>query len=323
MDRKPAVVLAGASGTIGCAVAVQLLAEGFPVTALLRETPSGRTASGSRELEGADIRWVDFADGAMLSQVLSELRADIVISCLASRSGAPRDAQRVDHDANLALLEAAEASDARQFILLSAICVQRPRLAFQHAKLAFEARLRESPVAHTIVRPTAFFKSLSGQVGRVAAGKPFLLFGDGTLTRCKPISDADCARFIAWCIDNPTSLGGTLPIGGPGPAITLREQGELLFERARQRPRFRSVPPSLFMVVARLLAPFARVSKRAAAASEYARIGHYYATQSMLLLDPATGEYSAELTPEYGSDRLGEHYDALLERTAAPFTRID
>jgi divinyl chlorophyllide a 8-vinyl-reductase len=50
-------------------------------------------------------------------------------------------------------------------------------LAFQHAKLAFEAALIDSGLTYSIVRPTAFLKSLSGQVERVKRGRPFLVFG--------------------------------------------------------------------------------------------------------------------------------------------------
>jgi divinyl chlorophyllide a 8-vinyl-reductase len=32
----------------------------------------------------------------------------------------------------------------------------------------------------------------------------------------------------------------------------------------------------------------------------------------MLVLDPATGEYSAAMTPEYGSETLRDHYARLL-----------
>ena len=46
--------------------------------------------------------------------------------------------------------------------------------------------------------------------------------------------------------------------------------------------------------------------------AEYLAIAHYYATESMLVLDPKTGAYSDELTPEFGEDRLSEHYDALI-----------
>jgi divinyl chlorophyllide a 8-vinyl-reductase len=168
-----------------------------------------------------------------------------VVSCLASRSGAPKDAWAIDHDAQAVTLEAAEAAGVAQFVLLSAICVQKPLLEFQRAKLAFEARLQRSGLIWSIVRPTAFFKSLSGQIARVRAGKPFLLFGDGTLTACKPISDDDLGRFIAACLIDPEKANRVLPIGGPGPALTAREQGELLFEAAGMEPRFRQVPVAM------------------------------------------------------------------------------
>jgi hypothetical protein len=53
---------------------------------------------------------------------------------------------------------------ADQFVLLSAICVQKPLLTFQAAKLKFEEALMTSGLKYSIVRPTAFFKSLGGQV---------------------------------------------------------------------------------------------------------------------------------------------------------------
>jgi hypothetical protein len=50
------------------------------------------------------------------------------------------------------------------------------------------------------VRPTAFFKSLAGQIELVKTGKPYVMFGDGNLASCKPISEQDLARFMADCI---------------------------------------------------------------------------------------------------------------------------
>lgn len=289
------ILLAGASGTIGSAVLRQLEAEGHTVHAVPRAA---------------------LADAQALTQALTQAvagaRCEVVISCIASRSGAPKDAKAVDYAANAALLAAAREAGARQFILLSAICVQKPSLAFQHAKLKFEAELAASGIGYTIVRPTAFFKSLSGQVKRVKAGKPFLIFGDGGLTRCKPISDSDMARFITGCIANPQALGRILPIGGPGPAISLREQGELLFELAGKPPRFTSISPKVFTYAERVLNLGAGVSGWFAEKAEYARIARYYATESMLVLDPETGEYAADLTPEFGSESLRDHYQRLL-----------
>ena len=285
------IALAGASGTIGAAVLGRLQAEGHYVAALRR---------------GAFIEPDALADG------LKDDRIEVVISCIASRSGAPKDAGAVDYAANARLLAAAQEAGAEHFILLSAICVQKPLLAFQHAKLKFEAELQASGIGYTIIRPTAFFKSLSGQVSRVKAGKPFLIFGDGNLTRCKPISDDDLARFIAGCIGNPQALGKVLPIGGPGPALSLRDAGELLFAAAGREPRFRSVSPAMFTLAGKLLSLGAPFSGWFAEKAEYARIAHYYATESMLVLDPARGEYSADLTPEFGSETLEAHYRRLL-----------
>jgi divinyl chlorophyllide a 8-vinyl-reductase len=51
--------------------------------------------------------------------------------------------------------------------------------------------------------------------------------------------------------------------------------------------------------------------------AEFARIGRYYATESMLVLDPAKGTYDAEATPSYGSDTLRDFYARVLKEGLA------
>ena len=299
------VLLAGATGTIGQAVARALVARGHRVLCPVR---SGRALS----LPGVTALSCTIGEPGALARALKGEQVDAVISCIASRSGVPADAWAVDHDAQVVLLEAAQAAGAEKFVLLSAICVQKPTLAFQQAKLAFEERLRHSGLTWSIVRPTAFFKSLSGQVARVQAGKAFLLFGDGTQTACKPISDADLAIYLVDCLDMPTRQKRILPIGGPGPAITPREQGEWLFNKLGQEPKFKRVPLALMDVIAGTLGTLGRVSPRLAQKAELARIGRYYASESMLVWDPAAGRYDAEATPEFGSHTLWDHYAAMM-----------
>ena len=237
------ILVLGGTGTIGRATVHALVARGHEVVCLARRT-SGRSAGP--HLSGAQLRACDVTDPASLARdgIRGE-RFDAVLSCLASRTGAPDDAWRIDHDAHLDALRQAQAAGIPHMILLSAICVQKPQLAFQKAKLAFEHSLIASGIDYSIVRPTAFFKSLSGQVERVRQGKPFVMFGDGTLTACKPISDGDLAAYLADCIDNPERRNRILPIGGPGPAITPRMQGEALFAMLGQPPRFKHVPVAL------------------------------------------------------------------------------
>jgi divinyl chlorophyllide a 8-vinyl-reductase len=303
------VLMLGATGTIGRATALELVARGHEVVCVTR--PSAQALP--RSLPGALLREAEIgAPGALARDAIRGERFDALVSCMASRTGSPRDAWAVDHDAHLQALRAAREAGVSHVVLLSAICVQRPLLAFQHAKLAFERALVESGLGYTIVRPTAFFKSLSGQVERVRRGKPFLVFGDGTLTACKPVSDRDLAAYLADCLDDPARRNRILPVGGPGPALTPRDQARLLGELLGRPVRIKRVPVKLLDLIIGTLSLGGRLAPPLAERAEFARIGRYYATESMLVLDPATGRYDADATPSTGSDTLREHYARLL-----------
>ncbi|MBK1636782.1 NAD(P)H-binding protein [Rhodovulum adriaticum] len=305
------VLMLGATGTIGRATVAALAARGHQVVCFTRPGAQGDPRRGLPE--GVEIRTGDVTDaGSLAHDGFRGERFDAVVSCLASRTGAPRDSWAIDHKAHSDALAAARAAGVAQFVLLSAICVQKPDLEFQRAKLAFEDELMKSGLTWSIVRPTAFFKSLSGQVERVKQGKPFLLFGDGRLTACKPISDADLGAYIAECLDDPARQNAILPIGGPGPAITPLEQGEMLFGLLGKEPKFKHVPVAMMDVIITVLSTLGRVSPKLRAKAEFARIGKYYATESMLVLDPATGQYDADATPEAGTETLRDYYGRLI-----------
>ena len=317
------VCVLGATGTIGRATAAMLVRRGYDVVCLLRAASSSggsiAPAHITESLSGARIKVVDFADAKSLARNgFGDEAFDAVISCMASRTGAPRDAWTVDYRAQLNALDAARRVGVGHFVLLSALCVQKPLLAFKHAKLAFEAALIESGLRYSIVRPTAFFKSLSGQVERVRKGKPYLIFGDGTLTSCKPISDDDLADFIVGCLDDADRWNRILPIGGPGDAITPRQQGDALFRMMRREPRFKSVPLALLNVIIGALGAIGRVVPSLADKAELARIGRYYATESMLVLNPQTGRYDAEVTPATGTQSLFDFYRSILAGEVSP-----
>jgi divinyl chlorophyllide a 8-vinyl-reductase len=194
--------------------------------------------------------------------------------------------------------------------------VQKPRLAFQHAKLAFERELAASGMAYSIVRPTAYFKSLSGQVARVKAGRPFLVFGDGTLTATKPISDDDLAAYLVGCLGAPECRDRILPIGGPGPAITPLDQAAALSKILGREVKIRRAPVAIMDAAVAVLGALSPVSRRLRAKAELARIGRYYATESMLVWDEAARRYDADATPETGTQTLFEFYARLARGEA-------
>jgi len=321
MPRR--VLVLGATGTIGRATTRALVQRGHQVVCFVRARAGvqGRLApeESARLLTGATVRFGDVSDPVSLARdgIRGE-RFDAFVSCLASRTGVPRDAWAIDHQAHVSALAAARRAGVHQAVLLSAICVQRPRLAFQHAKLAFEQVLAESGLTYSIVRPTAFFKSLSGQVERVRQGKPFLVFGDGTLTACKPISDADLGDYLADCLTDPARHNRVLPIGGPGEPVTPRQQGERLFELLGRPARFQQVPVALLDAIIGVLGTLGHVVPALSAKAELARIGRYYATESMLLLDPVSGRYDAAATPSTGTETLFDYYAELVRGAQTP-----
>ncbi|WP_201449958.1 NAD(P)H-binding protein [Hydrogenophaga sp. PBL-H3] len=317
------IFMLGATGTIGQATVLALVARGHEVVCFVRPRAGvGGVLQGNdtaRLLPGATVRLGDVQDPVSLARDgFRGERFDALVSCLASRTGVPRDAWAIDHQANVHALDAARQAGVSQVVLLSAICVQKPLLAFQQAKLAFEKVLVESGLTYSIVRPTAFFKSLSGQIERVRQGKPFLVFGDGQATACKPISDDDLGAFLADCLSDVSRHNRVLPIGGPGEAITPRQQGEHLFALLGRPPRFKRVPVRLLDVIIAVLGVAGRVVPTLAEKAELARIGRYYATESMLVLDPATGRYDAAATPSTGSQTLFDFYADVLSGAAAP-----
>jgi len=320
--RSPAprrVFVIGGTGTIGRATVRALVSAGHEVVCFVRPSTTAPGSAGVLpEFEGAVIRFGDVTDPASVTRDgFCGERFDAVVSCLASRTGVPRDAWAIDHAAHVTVLDAAKAAGVTQMVLLSAICVQKPLLAFQHAKLAFEKTLTESGVDYSIVRATAFFKSLSGQIDRVKKGKSFLVFGDGTATACKPISDDDLGRFMAECLDDASRRNRILPIGGPGEAITPRDQADHLFALLNRKPRISSVPVALLDTIIAVLSTLGRFAPRLADKAELARIGRYYATESMLVLDPATGQYDAAATPSAGSETLFDFYTRLIDGDAS------
>lgn len=321
-SRGKRILVLGATGTIGRATVNALAGQGCEVVCFVRPRSAANALATMSPHggfpEGVTVRCGSVSDPASLARdgICGE-RFDALVSCMASRTGAPRDAWEVDHQAHSIALRVAREAGIAHMVLLSAICVQKPLLEFQKAKLAFEAELVASGLSYSIVRPTAFFKSLSGQVDRLRKGKPFLLFGNGELTACKPISDRDLGAFIASCIDDQDRWNRILPVGGPGPAITPRQQGEKLFALLGRKPEFTHVPLAMMDLIIAALGVSGRFSQRFTEKAELARIGRYYATESMLVLDPETGRYDEDLTPSFGADTLFGFYERVLRGDAS------
>ncbi|GAB2266197.1 hypothetical protein Dimus_001221 [Dionaea muscipula] len=322
------ILVVGSTGYIGKFVVKELVARGFNVIAVARERSGIRGKYGKEEtlsqLKGANLCFSDVTQLDTLDRSVEDfgVSVDVVVSCLASRNGGIKDSWKIDYEATRNSLLVGRKHGASHFVLLSAICVQKPLLEFQRAKLKFEGELlREAEgdvgFTYSVVRPTAFFKSLGGQVELVKDGKPYVMFGDGKLCACKPIGEQDLASFIADCVLSEDKVNKILPIGGPGKALTPMEQGEVLFRLLGKEPSFLKVPIGIMDFAIAFLDLLVKLVPSMEDAAEFAKIGRYYAAESMLVLDPETGEYSPEKTPSYGKDTLEEFFERVLREGMA------
>ena len=298
--------VAGATGYIGCEVVKRALKRGYTVHASVR--PNSETALPPHDRLKFDIIQTERAKTAF-----NIPKGASVISCISSRTGTAKDAYNIDYKMNMALLNCARASDANVFLMLSAICVQKPKLAFQHTKLKFEDALQTSGLKYSIVRPTAYFKSLTGQIKRVEKNLPFLFFGDGTQTACTPISKRDLAEFMLNTVQQPASWNKILPIGGPQPALTPADMAAIISKIYDKPTVTRSVSPKIFDILRTIIAPLRPISRWAREKSELMNIGKYYATESMLVWDTASGHYDAKRTPSTGQDTFYDHVLKMRE----------
>ncbi len=308
-------VIAGATGYIGKSTVRESVRQGYKTVALVRDKKKVVSEEGKRLygtfFEGADVVECDVCDEEKLIETLKEISSqgngniEAIVSCLASRSGIKKDAYAIDYQATLNCLESGRAVNARHFVLLSAFCVKNPWLQFQQAKLKFEAALIEQQdMSYTIVRPTAFFKSVSGQLEVIQQGAPFVMFGDGEVTRCNPISEADLATYLIDSIKNESRLNQTINLGGPDEPLTMKKQGEMLYTAVGKEPNFFYAPLWLFDVIIDSLQWVADTfnSEKFENAAELGRIGKYYAVEDMLTTDPEE---------KFGTMTLQEHYNKI------------
>jgi len=309
-------VIAGASGYIGKSVVRESVRQGFKTIALVRDKEKITSKQGAamygQFFEGADVVECDVTNPDQLTKTLEKIKSeegcdgiDAVVSCLASRSGIKKDAYAIDYQASKNCLDSGISVGARHFVLLSAFCVKNPWLQFQQAKLKFEADLQgQNTMSHTIVRPTAFFKSVSGQLEVVQQGAPFVMFGDGKVTRCNPIAEGDLATYLVDSITDKSRENAAIDLGGPDEPLTMLKQGEMLFSAVGKEPFFVFAPLWLFDAIIDSLQWVADKfeSEKFENAAELGRIGKYYAVEDMLTTKPEE---------KFGTITLQEHYDRI------------
>lgn len=296
VNRTTTVLIVGATGYIGQAVVAESVRQGYNVIAV------ARSKKGDSQFAGAALVLADVSDSASMAKVFDR-RIDVVISCLACRSGLPKDFDDIDYKATLNVLNAALAAGTKKFILLSAICVRKPELPLQLAKLKMEDELMRSGIDYTIVRPTAYFWVFDAQTRRIAAGKPGFVVGSGDQARHNPIAREDLAEFMVSGIGNSEHRNRIFILGGPevpDNILSHRESLRLIFDVVGKEPRIISIPDWAYMALVRITWFIGLFTRRVAVFSAWLSVVHYYLVNDMRAPGYGTITLRQYLTETYG-----------------------
>jgi NADH dehydrogenase len=212
-------LVVGATGVLGGEICRLLAAQGRRVRALVRESSSRERVERLEEL-GCELAVGDLRQPETLAAACDGVRAVISTATAILSEDTTNSIEAADRDGQLSLVAAAEDAGAEQFVYVSfvGIDVDSP---LQQAKRAVEARLRQSRLSHTILRPTNFIEIwLSPAVGFDPGGGRARIYGSGE-NAISWISYRDVARFAVAALDHDAARNAVVDLGGPAALTPL------------------------------------------------------------------------------------------------------
>jgi dihydroflavonol-4-reductase len=238
--RKPKVLITGAAGYTGLALASQLLAGGYGIRALARRPMDAKDQAPS----GIEFITGDVRHRAVVEDALEGIDTVYHLAAVFRRAGVPDSEYRSVHvDATRNLVESSAAAGVRRFVHCSTVGVHgdvereapatedapfKPGDIYQETKLEGEqvavATAQRVGLPLTVVRPGPIYgpgeRRFLKMIGGVAKGR-FMLVGDGS-PRLQMVYVEDLVRGIQLAGETPAAIGKTYILAGEE-APTLNE----------------------------------------------------------------------------------------------------
>jgi uncharacterized protein YbjT (DUF2867 family) len=249
------ILVAGGTGSLGTRVVRRLVSRGERVRVLTRDR--NRAAQLEAEVVEGDVR----DPGRAVEGCTT------VVSAVHGFAGPGRPSpEAIDRNGNLALIEAAKRACVRHFVLVSVhgAAADHP-MSLHRAKYAAEVALRESGLAFTILRPTAFLETWTALIGGTLHDKGYaLVFGPGK----NPINfvpvDEVAARVVRAVCEPPH--GEVVELGGPED-LSFVALAERIIARSGRPGRIKHIPLAVLRALSLLARPFSPGFARKAAAA--------------------------------------------------------
>ena len=220
-------LVVGATGLVGQQVALTLLQRGRSIRALVRRGAHHPKAQPLFSA-GIEIRDADLTQAESLPAACDGIET-IVCTATSMPHARNEGLRRVDLEGTLALIAAAEAAGVRHFIYTSYSGNIREDCPLHTAKRMSEARLLDSNMRVTILRPSYFMEAwLSPALGFDPVNAVARVYGPGNA----PVSYISVRDVVAFAVAAALSQGSghqILEMGGPEP-LSQRD-AVALFER--------------------------------------------------------------------------------------------
>jgi uncharacterized protein YbjT (DUF2867 family) len=256
--NKKIVTLAGATGYLGEKIALELLAQGAHVRALVRAT-SNRTRL--EKLGVTDFVTGDMMDPASLKKALAQSpKADSVIASAAGYTGHTKgDNPKTDTEGYRNLADATKAANISRFVLISILeCDKAPEVPHFYHKHLVEKYLKEIGQPFIALRAGAFLDQAKDFVLPKVQKGIYPAFVTGVSLGM--IYTADLARYAAQAaISIPDSESGiTVDVGWDKPVSgeDLAEAfSKVLGKKVVSKPAFPGFVVNLILPVAGMFNP--------------------------------------------------------------------
>jgi NADH dehydrogenase len=246
------ILLVGATGRLGKAVAERLLHNGIPFRAACRTVDKARWLI-DRDVE---VLPLDVQSSRGIPEALSGVTK--VISCIHGLLGrSRRSIERIDVRGHADLIDAAAGAGVDRFVYISALGASPDHPSeFWRAKARTERHLAASGLDYVILRPSAFMDLYAHDLigASVMRRRTVFLLSSGTTPR-NMIAAADVAEAAVTALSRDDLLGQTIELGGwDNP--TEREVAALYAGQSGKPLKIRAVPPFALKLLAAAIAPF-------------------------------------------------------------------
>ncbi len=247
------IVVVGATGYLGSAVARMLRGQGREVRGTVRPTSDGEQVEALRAA-GVELVTADLKDAASLAAAC-EGAETVVSTATITRSRQDGDSiETVDHEGQLALVDAAARAGVRHFVYVSYLDdIDRDEPSpLTVAKRSVEERLRQSGMTYTIVQPGCFMEMwLSPALGFDYPNARAQVYGSGEAP-LGWVSLGDVAQVVVRCVDDPAARDAVVPVVGEW----LSQNGAIrVFEEIGGRRFVLNVIPESALLAQRETAP--------------------------------------------------------------------